>query len=320
MYFDFEDAHPEFSPVGRAISWREGILLSIILHLILVIIVLLWWPAIFSFRLHPTRALVVAQPSPQDEKTFVYIAPRIDTPAPRPPARGPDSDKNRLAQAPERAKQPENLEPLSRGNVPDRVEAPPPPEVARGRGPEPEPGQLQPQPSAPPPSEAPKLAEAPQGLVLPPNRSQTQSENAGRGPSGGGSLGDALRNLKSYTDRGQFKNLQGGAGQYGDAIQFDSKGVEFGPWIRRFVERVRNNWNVPQAAVYLHGHVKITFNIHKSGAITDLSVIGPSQYESFNSAAFGALVASSPTEPLPPEYPDEAAFFTVTFYYNEQIP
>ena len=27
-----------------------------------------------------------------------------------------------------------------------------------------------------------------------------------------------------------------------------------------------------------------------------------------------------PTEPLPPEYPDPLAFFTVTFFYNEQPP
>ena len=27
--------------------------------------------------------------------------------------------------------------------------------------------------------------------------------------------------------------------------------------------------------------------------------------------------ASNPAEPLPPEYPSDKAFFTVTFYYNE---
>ena len=43
----------------------------------------------------------------------------------------------------------------------------------------------------------------------------------------------------------------------------------------------------------------------------------PSAIESFNTAAYNALAASSPTTPLPPEYPDEKAFFTVTFYYNE---
>ena len=34
--------------------------------------------------------------------------------------------------------------------------------------------------------------------------------------------------------------------------------------------------------------------------------------------AFGALASSNPTQPLPPEYPVEKAFFTVTFFYNEQ--
>ena len=34
-------------------------------------------------------------------------------------------------------------------------------------------------------------------------------------------------------------------------------------------------------------------------------------------AAVNALIASNPTQPLPPEYPDDKAFFTVTFYYNE---
>ena len=34
MYFDFEDYRPDITPVGRAISWREGVLLSIIVHLL----------------------------------------------------------------------------------------------------------------------------------------------------------------------------------------------------------------------------------------------------------------------------------------------
>ena len=36
--------------------------------------------------------------------------------------------------------------------------------------------------------------------------------------------------------------------------------------------------------------------------------------------SFGALAASNPTYPLPPEYPADRAFFTVTFYYNEAPP
>ena len=48
-----------------------------------------------------------------------------------------------------------------------------------------------------------------------------------------------------------------------------------------------------------------------------VNVVGPCPIESFNTAAFGALSASNPTQPLPPEYPSDKAFFTVTFFYNE---
>ena len=70
----------------------------------------------------------------------------------------------------------------------------------------------------------------------------------------------------------------------------------------------------------MSGHVVITFNVHKNGALTDLTVVGPSEVEAFNNAAFGALAASNPTTPLPPEYPADRAFFTVTFFYNEDAP
>src|SRR6266704_1696770 len=51
MYFEIEDYRPDITPVGRAISWREGVLLSIIFHLCLVIAILLfprWFPGLFQ--------------------------------------------------------------------------------------------------------------------------------------------------------------------------------------------------------------------------------------------------------------------------------
>ena len=109
---------------------------------------------------------------------------------------------------------------------------------------------------------------------------------------------------------------------FGPAIQFDTRGVEFGPWIRQFIAQVKRNWYsiMPYAAYTMKGHVVITFNVHKTGDLTDLNVVGPCPIGAFNTAAFGALTASNPTKPLPPEYPDEKAFFTVTFFYNEQPP
>jgi TonB family protein len=113
-----------------------------------------------------------------------------------------------------------------------------------------------------------------------------------------------------------FDNIQG-SGDAEGLIQFDSKGVDFGPWLRRFVAQVKRNWFVPQAAMIMKGHVVITFNIHRNGAITDIEVKQPSSIEAFNHAAVNALLGSNPTQPLPPEYPSDTAFFTVTFLYNE---
>jgi hypothetical protein len=42
--------------------------------------------------------------------------------------------------------------------------------------------------------------------------------------------------------------------------------------------------------------------------------------DAFTNSAFNALLASNPTQELPPEYPADKAFFTVTFYFNEQPP
>jgi TonB family protein len=316
MYFDFEDYRPDITPVGRAISRREGILLSIIGHMAAVILLLLA-PRLFPFDEEAARARAAAleQKLAEQRPRFVFVQPRVDLKALRPPERADASDADRISRAPERPKEPVNPLPPSRGNTPERVEQTPPPEVARGQGPEPEPSTgrqalAQPEPS-PDSADTPRLPETPLGLRLPPNRAPETSARAA-----GGSLGDALRNLERYVQPDQFENAQG-SGAFGPAIQFDTKGVEFGPWIRRFVQQVKRNWLIPMAVMSMSGHVVITFHVHRNGALTDLTVIGPAGVEAFNHAAYGALVASNPTAPLPVEYPSDRAFFTVTFFYNE---
>lgn len=322
MYFDFEDYRPDIAPVGRAISWREGVLLSIIWHLLVVILIITgpkWLPDMDAAA--RARALALAQqPPPREATRFVFVQPRRDLIAPKPPNRGEASDRDRLLRSPERVPNPKNALPFSRGNTTERVEA----ErraAARGRGPAPDPAAGQPTPStsAANTAEPPKLTESESALQMPaPTKpAPPQNGNNGRAPTAGGSLGAALQNLQRYIQRDQFENSQGG-GQFGPEIQFDTKGVEFGPWIRRFVAQVKRNWLIPYAAMSMRGHVVITFNVHKDGSITDLTIVGPCPVDAFNNAAFGALTASNPTQPLPPEYPSERAFFTVTFFYNEQ--
>jgi TonB family protein len=111
-----------------------------------------------------------------------------------------------------------------------------------------------------------------------------------------------------------------GEGQFGEALQFDTRGVEFGPWVRRFLAQVRRNWFIPSAAMSLMGHVAVSFNVHKDGTITDIVVVGPSRVDAFNTSSLSAIAASSPVQPLPAEYPEEKALITITFYYNETPP
>jgi len=320
MYFDFEDHRPDITPVGSAISWREGILLSIIIHLLGVIAIITAPDWLVLVTPDPTEEeLVQAQrrQRPEESPRFVFVQPRIDTPAPAPPPRAELSDQDRRAQQVERSLKPTNPLPFSRGNSPERVESSEL-SAARGQGPGPEPAPPA-EPQAEMPSGAP-LPESESALNLPANPPQTAAmQNRGASRSmGGGRLGDALRNLGRYVQPEQFENAGGDAGSFGPAIQFDTKGVEFGPWIRRFVAQVKRNWLIPYAAMSMSGRVVVTFNVHKDGTITDLAVVGPSPVEAFNNAAYGALAGSNPTQPLPPEYPADKAFFTVTFFYNEQ--
>src|SRR5207253_1755677 len=120
MYLDFEDYRPDIQPIGRAISWREGVLLSIIVHLA-GIIVLLLAPTLFPYDPNARQAIPLTPKS--DQPRFVFVQPRLDMRAPRPPDRGEASDQDRLARAPERAKKPTDPLPFSRGNTPERVES-----------------------------------------------------------------------------------------------------------------------------------------------------------------------------------------------------
>ena len=303
MYFDFEDRYETYEPVGGSIRRWDSLLLSIAVHVAVILFVLLL-PSLPIFE-PATSAEVQPLPTPRDEERprFVFVQPKLDLPAKAPPPRAEASDIDRRASAMEFSRAPENPLPRARGNSSERVEASPE-ERARGRGPAPEPT-----PETPPESTTPRPTETEARAPLPVPTEQPQ-------PPQGGSLGEALRNLQRYVDKESFDNDRGQVQNLGP-LQFDTKGVEFGPWIRRFVAQVRRNWFVPMAAMTMRGHVVLTFNVHRNGALTDVQVIQPSAIESFNVAAMNALLASNPTEPLPPEYPADKAFFTVTFYYNE---
>ncbi len=335
MYIDFQDRHPDIEHLERAISRREGVLMSIILHVV-VLAVILFAPNLSFVREMLERQAersaarqqelqMAQQADARDQQRFVFVAPRVDTVAPAPPPRAELSDQDRVAQAPERSPELTNPLPFARGNSAERVEAetvPEPERLARGRG-------EGPAPAVGPGEEDAAAGEEDSGIETPPDESGQRVARLrpdigvgvlGQSPIDGGLLGEALRNLQQVVRADSFDNRGGAGGQFGPSIQFDTKGVEFGPWIRRFIAQIKRNWFIPQAAMVMSGHSVLTFNVHKNGSISELQVVAPSSINAFNHAAFNALVGSNPTQPLPIEYPSEEAFFTVTFYYNETPP
>ena len=308
IHFDIDSRYQDELVVGSAISRREGVIFSVVSHIILILAIVLV-PKLPMFQVSPEelarrRAEFERKLREQADQRFVFVQPRIDMKALQPPERAPLSDADRRAQTRETAPRPNNPAPFARGNSPEQVEEQNN-QRAAGEQNQNQPT-LQPQPES---QEARVLPPSDEGYRRPPPQAPQ--------PRPSGSLGEALRNLQQYVQKQTFDNPQGGLNQPGAAIQFDTKGVEFGPWLRRFVAQVRHNWFIPQAAMTFHGHVVLTFNIHKDGSITDVSVLQPSEIDGFNKAAVGAITGSNPTEPLPKEYPSDKAFFTVTFYYNE---
>lgn len=309
MYFDFDDRYRDIEPVGSAINRRDGVAVSIVVHAA-IFLFLAFAPQYLQQYLPQQLVQPPPQPPPQQENrpTFVFVQPKNDLPPLRQPDRVEMSDVDRSARSPEAAPKMENPFPMARGDSTERTESSPD-ERMKGKGPAPTPAPPAPQA---PPVDTPSITDQR-------NADLAMMQKPQINPPPGGSLGDALKNLQKYVQKESFNNQKGQVQDFGP-LQFDTKGVEFGPWIRRFISQVRRNWFVPMAAMSMKGRVVITFYVHRSGALTDVTVVRPSEIESFNTAAVNALLASNPTTALPPEYPDDKAFFTVTFYYNESPP
>ena len=359
MYFDLETSRPDTPTVDRAMSRRESLLISLLAHVVILLAIWIVPTLPFVQEAIKQRTedmvrrqeqqLALQRQQEQEERRIVFVEPLFDVLSPAPPEQGFLSDEDRVARAPERAIEPENPLPFARGNSFARVVAPELLESPRGDGLASEPAEGEEvgeeESAAAASSEVNadsaeaseqdeskreldgsedigmlEFPEGPNEVARAASPTPEVSETRAAPPLAGGSLGDAIRNIERFIDQETFNNPGGGEGEFGPSIQFNTMGVEFGPWVRRFIAQIKRNWMLPQAAMTFKGHSVLTFNVHKNGALTDVTVLEPSIYSSFNSSARNALLASNPTQPLPQEYPVNTAFFTVTFYYNEPIP
>jgi TonB family protein len=308
VFLHLDDTRPEPAQIDRAANLASVVVLSGVGHALLFLL-LMWlvsqpfFQQVLAQLPQPVPQPVPVTP-PQDRPSppFVMVEPRIDREALRRIERpAPLSDIDREARSRERNPNATNNQPFLRGRSADLTEAARErAERARGQGPNPQPTPPTPQPTAPHPTPSqnaantatpPPTAPVPNAPPSPRPAPNNATPATGRvSPPPGGSLGDAIRDVERYARGAQLNNPNGG-NEVDPTIQFDSKGVEFGPWLRRFVAQVKRNWFVPYAAMSLKGHVVITFNVHKDGRITDLTVIRPSDVSAFNNAAFNALAS-----------------------------
>ena len=323
MYFDFDDHRPETPVIERPLTRIEQLLLTVIAYLLIVIAVILYPRLPFVKAAEAARLAKIEEQRKQQQEDlreqarFVFVAPRVEVETKVPPKLAELSDRTRKAQSMERAPDPKNDVAFSRGNSAEKIVT----DSSRER--------VQPSEAASAPAKADNgntngAPANPNALSFPTAPQATiarnePSRNPTLGGPAGGILSDAIRNVQKYSQGETLQNVQG-RGDFGPSIQFDTKGVEFGPWLRRFIAQIRRNWFVPYAAMSLRGHVVLSFKVHKDGSITDLQILKPSAIDAFTKSSFNAVKLSNPTVPLPLEFPDENAPFIVTFYFNETPP
>jgi TonB family protein len=96
----------------------------------------------------------------------------------------------------------------------------------------------------------------------------------------------------------------------------DTKGVDFGPYLKSVLKSVRENWHKLVPDTTRKGSVSIEFAVLKSGKVTGTKISGSSGDVALDRAALGGIAASNPFPPLPTEFGGEYLRLRFHFYYN----
>jgi TonB family protein len=344
----WENAYREFNPdavphlliqlqddLSRARK-REAVWLSVILHLFVVILL---WNSEKLMGLLPHQTLVLAIPAnvtSDKDATFLELPPDEQKVTRRPDAKI-ISDKDRIA--------------TSKAPQIDREELRKILQSSRaGRPGEPAPQQMQP-PAAqnqvaqqqPPPQENPQQNNN-SGFSAPaqnPQIAQMQAPPQGGRPTpsfstpmtAGSAIEQAAR--AAAANRGRYGGGEGGdyglsQGRHGAKaldqaeILTDTMGVDFGPYLARITDIVRNNWyNLMPPSVYppilKQGKVSIEFFILKDGKVSGMQVHLPSGDVALDRAAWASITASNPFPPLPKEFPGQNLGLRFYYFYNLEV-
>jgi TonB family protein len=311
---------------------REAVWLSVVLHL-LVVILLVNSEKLMGF--FPRRALVLPATidlDKQKEATYLELPPDEQKLTRRPDSKI-ISDKDRIAtsKAPQINRQ--ELKKLLESSRPGRPgqQAPPqptpPPAVAQNQPP-PQP-QEAPQQSTNSGFVAPAQNNQPAQLQAPPRAkpSFTTPTTAGSAIEQAARAAAANRGNYGGGESGDYGLSQGRSGAKAldqAEILTDTMGVDFGPYLARITQIVRQNWyTLMPPSVYpptfKQGKLAIEFVILKDGKTSGMVVRTPSGDVALDRAAWGSITASTPFPPLPKEFPGQMLGLRFHYFYNLEI-
>ena len=303
---------------------REAVWISVIIHLLLFIGL---WKFNFIQQFIPIHRVAVVPLTNRDKDvTFLTLPPDAQK-LTRKPNTNVLSDKDRIATSRHPELDPKELH---------KILATPPPGAPGPRGPnaaQPSPppqAMMQSPPSMQPQQSGP--AQRPQFQSNQPAQLQTpaQPENAFKKYAQGMSAGSAIQQA---TQAAAARRGAGGGGQEGDVglgtgahgrqqgaldILSDTQGVDFGPYLQRILQDVRENWYhlIPESAEMKKGKLAIEFAITKEGQVADMKLVASSGDAALDRPAWGSITASNPFPPLPSEFTGPYLALRFRFYYN----
>jgi TonB family protein len=294
---------------------REAAWISVVVHLILLI-------AIFNIeRLEkylPWHSAVVAK-NLTNGKDLTYLELPSDLQkVPRKPNTNIASDKNRVAMT----RHPElNVKELRKilaappAGAPGSSGAPQPPPQSSA-------GFAQNQPAAP---QAPNPETAQLQTPAAPNVAN-EFKKYGGSMSAGPAIQDATRAAAAQRgaggqgDNGDFGLGTGAHGRQvgGLEVLSDTMGVDFGPYLKRVLHDVRQNWinAIPESAEMKHGSLVIEFAITKDGKVAGMQLVTSSGDVPLDRAAWAGIVGSNPFPELPAEFGGQYLALRFKFFYN----
>ena len=145
-----------------------------------------------------------------------------------------------------------------------------------------------------------------------------------RSPSGGTYSSEGT--VSGGGGSGGGRGRGGGGAQAGNGVTIltPTEGVDFQSYINRLLAKLKQNWvTVMPESFYLgdKGIVAISFRINRDGSFPaeSLSLDRTSGKEPLDTAAASAIRATSPFEPLPPQFKGPNLDLRIGFYYNTPI-